>query len=406
MFDNVLFQNATDLLSEDVLNERLPNSLLFSGPPSSGKLTAALELARVLSCKHTNKGHWMCTCPSCLQYKSLVSQNLLITGPRDCSLEIAAAKKTFIVAVQQNLSHAGAARYLFVRSIRKLISRFNPILWEDDDKISKISSIVLSIDELLEEIDPSRPLDGSEVLEKKCNELLNLCIKLESSFMYDSIPVAHIRNASFWARHTSAEGKKVIIIENAERMQESVRNALLKILEEPPSDVIFILTTSRRGAVMPTILSRVRTYAFIERPVEQQSDVIQRVFHDAGVSIESYLSTFLPVQPDEVKKAAEDFYKSICSSTMPDIELVVKNAKNFEPRILLSIFFNEIFAIQRKMIRESDTLFKALILEQTHQRLGFVRNCYESITIYNQSALSALEKLASDMLNSSVIREH
>ena len=51
----------------------------------------------------------------------------------------------------------------------------------------------------------------------------------------------------------SVEGKKTIIIENADRMLESVRNALLKILEEPPVDTIFILTTSQRNLVMPTI---------------------------------------------------------------------------------------------------------------------------------------------------------
>ena len=36
----------------------------------------------------------------------------------------------------------------------------------------------------------------------------------------------------------SEEGKKTIIIENADRMQTSVRNALLKILEEPPEDCV------------------------------------------------------------------------------------------------------------------------------------------------------------------------
>ena len=156
-------------------------------------------------------------------------------------------------------------------------------------KTGKISSIVSSIDELIEEIDPTRPVSSQVVLEKQCDELLSLCTKLESSFMYDSIPVSHIRNDSFWARHTSAEGKKVLVIENAERMQESVRNALLKILEEPPSDVIFILTTSRRGAVMPTILSRVRTYACVERLAEQQADVITRVYHEQGLSIEKFI---------------------------------------------------------------------------------------------------------------------
>lgn len=401
MFDNVLYQNTTDLLREDISNNRLPNSLLFSGPSSSGKLTTALELARVLSCKNAVKGHWLCTCPSCLQHKCLVSRDLLLTGPRDCTLEIAAAKLTLLKAVQTNAPHTTAARYLFIRSIRKLLLRFNPVLWEDDDKTGKIASFVSSIDEILEEIDPSRPLQDGSALEKKFDELYNLCIKLESSCMYDSIPVSHIRHASFWARHTSSAGKKILVIENAERMLEGVRNALLKILEEPPEDVVFILTTTRRGAVMPTILSRVRTYAFVERTIDQQTDVIQRVYHEPGNSIEQYLFGFLPVTPGDLQKIAHNFYTNICASRMPDIESLVRTAKNFEPRISLSIFFNEIFSIQRNLIRTSEINFKPLVLEQTHQRLGFIRACYESITIYNQSPTAALEKLSSDMLNAS-----
>ncbi len=406
MFDNVLYQNTTELLREDISHNRLPNSLLFSGPSSSGKLTTALELARVLSCTHEDRGHWLCACPSCLQHKSLVSQDLLITGPRDCTLEIAAAKQTFLKACNLGASHCTAARYLFIRSIRKLTARFNPIVWEDDDKTGKFASLVASIDEILEELDPSRPLGDESSLEKNCDTVYNLCVKLESTAMYDAIPVSHIRHASFWARHSSAGGKKVIILENAERMQEGGRNALLKILEEPPEDLVFILTTSRRGAVIPTILSRVRTYAFIERSVEQQRDLIQRVYHEKADSVEEYLFGFLPVSPDELKKAAQDYYNDICASRMPNTEMLVKAVKNFEPRISLSIFFNEIFSMQRNHIRNSELTYKPLILEQTHQRLDFIRACYESITIYNQSPVSALEKLSSDMIGTRPLERH
>ena len=123
-----------------------------------------------------------------------------------------------------------------------------------------------------------------------------LCMKLESSFMYDSIPIAQIRRANSWVNYTTSSNKKVLIIENIDRMQDSVRNAMLKILEEPPENTVFILTTSRRGAVLPTILSRVRTYPFIERSLSQQKEVISRVFHyDVSSSIDTYLANFLPV---------------------------------------------------------------------------------------------------------------
>ena len=190
---------------------------------------------------------------------------------------------------------------MFVRSVRKLTSRFNPVFYEGDDKVSKISPYIQTIDELLEEFDPLRPIEklgDIEKIKKNAENLLTQCEKLESSFMYDSVPVSHIRNASSWARFTTSSGKKVLIIENADRMLETVRNALLKILEEPPEDTLFILTTSKRGAVMPTILSRVRTYPFIERTEEQNNDVISRVFHDEGRNINDYLCGFLPVSKE------------------------------------------------------------------------------------------------------------
>ena len=84
----------------------------------------------------------------------------------------------------------------------------------------------------------------------------------------------------------------------------------LKVLEEPPADVVFILTTSRRGAIMPTILSRVRTYAFIERPAAAQDEVIARVFHDkpeAKESLEAYFYRFLLVPMGTIAEVADSF---------------------------------------------------------------------------------------------------
>lgn len=53
------------------------------------------------------------------------------------------------------------------------------------------------------------------------------------------------------------EGRyKIYIIEDAELMQEYAQNALLKILEEPPSYVIFILATSSKASLLSTVLSR------------------------------------------------------------------------------------------------------------------------------------------------------
>lgn len=49
---------------------------------------------------------------------------------------------------------------------------------------------------------------------------------------------------------------KVYILEDSQNMNDSSENALLKILEEPPVGVYFILTCDSRAAMLPTVLSR------------------------------------------------------------------------------------------------------------------------------------------------------
>ncbi len=410
MFDNLLYQNVTELLSNDIKTSSIPQSILLSGPSSSGKLTCALEIARVLSCQATgeNKGSWTCTCPSCLKHKALVSSDLLLAGPRDCTLEIEAATDTFLQAVYKNASYINATRYLHVRSVRKLTNRFSQVLWEDDDKISKIANVISDIDEMLEELDPLHPLLEQDKLEKICDSLLAQCHKLENGFMYDSLPVSQIRKASKWARYTVPEGKKVLIIENADRMQESVRNALLKILEEPPTDTVFILTTTRRGAVMPTILSRVRPYNFASRTEEQQKEVVQRVFHantldSSDISqkeiIQNHLLSYLPVKSDVISQSALSFLHSVYNKEVPDIEKTIKDLSNFEPRVLLKLFLNALIDThEKKLISIDNALEQAAIQEQGYTLLKAVKDTMEYITIYNQSPLSALEGLVYTLL--------
>lgn len=399
MFDNLLYQNASSLLKDDILSNRLPGAILLSGPQASGKLTCALEIARILSCSGENqynqRGHWLCECPSCKKNKELSNTNVLLAGPRDCSLEILAAKKAFLQASFDNSRYLTAVRYLFIRSVRKLTMRFSQVLWEGDDKLSKLSPVMAAIDEDMEKLNPEKPLPDSEKLEKICDSIVKNCDKLESGFMYDSLPINQIRRASVWAHMKSVSGKNVFIIENAERMLESVRNALLKILEEPPEDMVFILTTSNRGAVMPTILSRVRTYNFTERSAVQQKEVVQRVFHARGdeenLLINDYLQLFLPVKPVEIKKAASAYFSHVMSGQIPLSDSVIKECSGFEPRFLLKIF---LVGIMEEAKGGELTPQRAEICAKI---TGFCRECYNSVTVYNISPAAVIEKLSRDL---------
>ena len=213
--------------------------------------------------------------------------------------------------------------------------------------------------------------------------------------MYDSLPVNQIRRASSWAHLRSVSGKKIFIIENAERMLESVRNALLKTLEEPPEDMVFILTTSNRGAVMPTILSRVRTYNFTVRTQTEQKEVVERVFHargaEADLMINDYLQLFLPVKPAEIKKSAADYYNFLMNGQIPMADTIVKECNGFDPRYILKIFLTGIMeTAKNEEISPVRTEICTKVVEMT-------RECYNAVSIYNISPVSAIEKLSRDL---------
>ncbi|HIW36379.1 MAG TPA: DNA polymerase III [Candidatus Treponema faecavium] len=412
MFENLLYQNAAAQLSRDIEQNRLPNAVLLSGPAASGKLTCALELARVLSCRSAERGLWQCTCSSCLLHKSLVSPDAVLTGPRDCLLEIAAAADTLRRGISEHAPWLMAARYLFIRSVRKLTVRFSPVLLAEDDKASKIAVIVSAVHETIEELDPHYELPAADRAEKIIEEAVSLCKKLETGFMYDSLPVSHVRCISQWARYTAGAGKKLVIIENADRMQESVRNALLKILEEPPEDTVFVLTALRRNAVMPTILSRVRPYLFADRTAAQQKEVISRVFHaeytetgeaaaetEQNHGISSFLQRFLPVPVQDVYNAGAQFMRRILRNGESAPEAVYAACSSFEPRQLLVLFCQGISGELKQMQLNPSfsSAERSCLCEAAAGILRAVRGFYANITVYNQNPISALELLRSDI---------
>ena len=184
-------------------------------------------------------------------------------------------------------------RYLLERSVRKLAHRFDPALWEDDDvRIRKAAPLLEKLDELLEPFLPGQTLPGTDLFAQQLDEIADTCEDLASVANLDTVPVDVVRRLSAWSRVVPQGRHKVAIIEHVDRLQESARNALLKTLEEPSRGVTFVLTTTHRGAVIETILSRARCYGFHTRGAEESREVISRVFRDEprkNASIRDYL---------------------------------------------------------------------------------------------------------------------
>ena len=396
MFENVLYQNATNLLKFDIEKNNLPQSVLFAGPEASGKLTAALETARILSCTGVKRGDWNCTCPSCLKQKALIDHNLLIAGSSTRTLEIKAAKNTFLTQYLNNSDHLNASRYLYVRAVRKLTLRFSEVLWEGDDKLSKFSPLLQSVSENLELLNPGKKLpEDQKELEKILESIEADVQKLEASYLYESLPVSQVRKISYWVHLTSSSKVKVVIIENAEKMQDSARNALLKTLEEPPENTHFILLTQNRQAILPTILSRVRTYTFVQRTEAQEKEVIDRVFHNVSVftkgelsGIKAFLRNFLSVSMETVSSCASDFLKNVFEGHVPDIKKIFSYCNSFKPDEIMKIFLEE-------LIKKLKSLLDTPEGTETAGRIcAAVRKTYNDFSVFNQNPEAALENLS------------
>src|SRR5574337_1259374 len=82
-----------------------------------------------------------------------------------------------------------------------------------------------------------------------------------------TVKIEQIRTLEADAALVPYEGRwKIFILNNAERMTEAAANALLKTLEEPAKDTVFILLTSAVAALLPTIVSRCQVVTFSPLP--------------------------------------------------------------------------------------------------------------------------------------------
>jgi DNA polymerase-3 subunit gamma/tau len=248
-----------------------------------------------------------------LRHRFLIHPDLLCFGPNSFSAEIAASAGALLRELSKESANP-ASRTLFIRSVRKLLARFNPVLWEDEPKKGKlaIAPLVNSLEEDLDEMEHQAP--SPELTER----IRKNAFKLESEGMSETIPIAQIRRAAWWSRLAPIGRGKLLIIENSDRMQEEARNSLLKILEEPPARLTLVLTTARPGSLLPTMLSRLRPYRFSARDALVEKEVIRRVFKDeAGESgqeargIAAYLDSFLPVSGDTIEALAAFFVASV-----------------------------------------------------------------------------------------------
>ena len=242
-------ERPKQVLARFIKEHHLPHALLFYGPDGCGKQVFALELARHLNCKWgplTACGE----CPSCRQFESLQHTSFFLAFPTKAN-EGEVDKKEILEDGEVRISR-----------------RYSP---KTDDEIAA------AVEETAKDNWTPLRVPGATQLR-----------------------IITIRFLRQWAQFGTwlGQGRKVAILAQADRMNEETSNALLKILEEPPSDTLLLLICKSPDDLLPTIQSRCQAVRLDPLPAE----IIERELQ--AMSAEQ-LRRSTPLTTDEAKEIAE-----------------------------------------------------------------------------------------------------
>ncbi len=104
--------------------------------------------------------------------------------------------------------------------------------------------------------------------------------KKSSPAKTDIISIDDIRVMQERLYETSMGTHRCCLIRSIERMRDEAANAFLKILEEPPEGLVFILTTQALSSLLPTITSRLRCVRFSRLSRTEMQPILEDVNED------------------------------------------------------------------------------------------------------------------------------
>ena len=221
-------EKVTELLRRSVDENRLAHALLVTGPRGNGKLAIAVALARYLLCGNKHGGEACGVCPTCIKVDKLIHSDL-----------------HFVFPVKKKKSSGSDSAPIsddYIAEWRELLIK-NPY-FSYDAWLQKL------------DVENQQPM----IYERESAEILH---KL--------------------SMHAREGGWKVVIIWLPEKMKEAGSNKLLKIIEEPPADTLFILVSEEPDQIIPTILSRTQR---VDVPRTAQEDMHRALISRYGLTPE------------------------------------------------------------------------------------------------------------------------
>ncbi len=149
--------------------------------------------------------------------------------------------------------------------------------------------------------------------------------------------VDNIRELRESAKYAAARSRyKIFIIDEVHMLSTSAFNALLKILEEPPSHVIFIMATTERHKVPATILSRCQQFIFRTiSPTEIQTH-LRQIANREGVKIDDRALAYIVKAAEGSMRDAQSLLDQIISfSGQEVVDEDVRDVLGFIPSEIL-----------------------------------------------------------------------
>ena len=133
--------------------------------------------------------------------------------------------------------------------------------------------------------------------------------------------VDDIRNLIEQVRFAPQAGKyKVYIIDEVHMLSQAAFNAFLKTLEEPPSYAVFILATTEKHKILPTILSRCQIFDFSRIKVSDTVEHLQTICADKGIEAEKDALHIIAQKADGALRDALSIFDRVASFTEGKIE--------------------------------------------------------------------------------------
>jgi len=152
---------------------------------------------------------------------------------------------------------------------------------------------------------------------------------------------------------------KVFIIDEVHMLSTQAFNAFLKTLEEPPAHAIFILATTEKHKILPTILSRCQIYDFQRMSVENMVHHLEHVAQQEGYTYEPAALTVIAQKADGGMRDALSIFDQVVSFTGGNItyQHVIENLNVLD----YDYYFRLVDMMLEKKISESLLLYNEIL---------------------------------------------